>query len=252
MADHPHVSIGGHDVEVAPPAGGGKAPLMARAASVGAGGPRVEGAPYHYALKIDPHHPNVHLKTKAHWIIGWVPPPAKKGHKRTFIASRRWVQHGFARYWGYVEFDGRKHHGWIDGVHVEAHRTKTKKKTGSYEAYRHMVHGMMKRAWRYRSHAHHKIPVRAMLRSTDTELHLYHNPKISAENLAETMVRPKHANGFVFTVRYASASWMLVHHGKGHTWHFVHASYKDLEINHGLHERDKETQTMKFLPAAWA
>lgn len=109
----------------------------------------------------------------------------------------------------------------------------------------------MKRAWRYRSTAHHKIPVQALFQTNASEVKLYHNRKANAENLAVTVPRPK-KHGFYFTVRWASSSWILVAHGGGHGWFFLQASYKHLKLNPTLPERKNETRTMTLLPPAWA
>jgi hypothetical protein len=253
MAVNPNVSIGGHTVEVGPGAGG-KHQVFAAAPAVSGSGGAPAGSTCSYTLRINPYHPNVHLKTRAHWIIGWVPPPSKGNKYRNFYASRVWVSKGVTRYWGFVKFDGKKHHGWIDGLHFESHKERSKQKAGSYDAYRRVVRKMMKRAWRYLGKKHSN-PVNALLVTGAPEIKLYHNPIENQENLAETVKRAKHAKGFSFSIRYASDTWMLVHHGDGHTWHFLKASYKDVNFNPGAHERDrKETQmlTQKTIPPAWA
>lgn len=254
MESNPKVFVGGHALEMAPGAGG-KRQVMARAASVGSRGGTPVGTECNYSLKIKPDHPNVHLKTKAHWIIGWVPPPEKGGKRRSFYASRRWVNNGFVRYWGFVTFDGRRHYGWIDHMHVGTRKGKGSKRPGSYDDYRNGVIKLMQRAWRYRSPEHHKIPVNALIRSDASEVTLYKNRKASKENFAATVKKKKKgARGFKFAIRYASKSWILVKYGSGHEWYFLQASYKNIELNPTLPERNKETQTMtpKIIPPAWA
>ncbi|MEP7122952.1 MAG: hypothetical protein ABJE95_18640 [Byssovorax sp.] len=253
MSVNPSVSLGGHVVEVGPGAGG-KHQIFAAAPAVGSAGGALAGSPCSYTLRIKPDHPNVHLKTKAHWIIGWVPPPAKGVRYRSFHAARVWHLNGITRYWGFVKFDGEKHHGWIDGIHLESHKEKSTEKPGSYEAYRLKVRKLIKRAWRYLGE-NHKKPVNAMFVTSAEVMKLYHNPIENEENLADTVHRAKNAKGFLVAVRYASDTWLLVHRGGGHEWNFLKASYKDVDFNPGAHERDRhETQmlTMKSIPPAWA
>jgi hypothetical protein len=253
MENNPKVFVGGHALEMEPSAGG-KRQVMAYTASAQSRGGTPAGTPCHYSLKIKPDHPNVHLKTKAHWIIGWVPPPEKHGKKRTFYAARRWVNNGFVRYWGFVTFDGQRHYGWLDHLHLENHKGKGSQKPGSYDDYRNGVISLMKRAWRYRSKEHHKIPVNALIRSTALEVKLYKNRKASEANLAATVKKKHGAHGFNFAIRYATKTWILVKYGSGHEWYFLKASYKHVELNPKRPERDKETQTMtpKIIPPAWA
>jgi hypothetical protein len=252
MATNPKVFVGAHALEIAPSASGGS-DLKAHAASVESIGGAAAGTACNFTLKINPHHPNVHLKTKAHWILGWVPPPEKKGHKRTFFVGRQWQNNGFWRYWGFVTFGGRKHYGWVDHVHFEKRRGKSTKKPGSYDAFRGSVHNLMKRAWRYRGEFH-KVPVLAEFPTAGAEVNLYNN-RDAGEAPAVVVKRPKD-HPFRFAVRWAGKGWILVAHGGGHGWYFIQASYKTIKLNptKKLHKRDKQTQTMtpNMIPPSWA
>jgi hypothetical protein len=108
--------------------------------------------------------PNAHLKTRAHWVLGWIPPLEPKPHSnpkldgefkgRLFYAYRVWKDNG-TRYWGYVEFDGKKCFGWIDPQNYKVTSKKLQKKSAEavqkmYSAYRSQTLKRMKKAWRYR------------------------------------------------------------------------------------------------------
>ncbi len=103
--------------------------------------------------------PNAHLKTRAHWILGWIPPrePAAD-HRfvgRNFIALRQWTTPtGFVRYWGYVVFDKRKNWGWVDQGNYKVLRSGPRHGAGQvsadYARYTERTLDLMQVAWRYR------------------------------------------------------------------------------------------------------
>jgi len=231
---------------------------MARAASTGMrGGPPV-GSPCRVALKLKDDHPNIHLKTKAHWILGWVPPPSRRGQKRVFQAAYRWDHRGFVRYWGFVTFHGKRHYGWVDALHFTRERKKRTQKPGPYERYRAQVHDLMRTAWRYRKRTQrdesNKIPVRMLFKTRDDEVTLYKNrDDTRAENIAITLKRPKKADGISVFVRWASRGWILVKApGDGHEWYFLKGSHRDLELDAPRDELGpRRTQKLRP-PPAWA
>ena len=193
MAKESKVSVSGRRVGY--DAGvGDKYPMMVyRPDTSGAGGAPI-GTPVHYSMRIKEDHGNAHLKTKAHWIIGTVPPP-KEGKKRTFVAGRKWIHNGFVRYWGFVKWAGKRHYGWIDGLHLEKKKHKTALKVGSYDAYRKKVKRMMTRAWRYRKQyegdPRNAYPVAALLKTDRDELLLYSNPVESSDYVVDRVPHPK-------------------------------------------------------------
>ena len=192
---------------------------------------------------------NTHLKTKTHWVLGWVP-PEEDGGQRTFYAGRKWTfskgGDPFVRYWGYAEIDGRKCYGWIDeGTYrvVRGKKASASKKPKSYDAYKRRVNRMMKAAWRYRNTTKlakelqvNKRPVRARLPSPETqkELPVYRNPwedGTAPKTPDAKLRRSKKAGGFVFSVRWAKDDWILINAGTGNEgWVFIKAAYKDIRI----------------------
>lgn len=258
MAKESKVSVSGRRVGY--DAGvGDKYPMMVyRPDTSGAGGAPI-GTPVHYSMRIKEDHGNAHLKTKAHWIIGTVPPP-KEGKKRTFVAGRKWIHNGFVRYWGFVKWAGKRHYGWIDGLHLEKKKHKTALKVGSYDAYRKKVKRMMTRAWRYRKQyegdPRNAYPVAALLKTDRDELLLYSNPVESSDYVVDRVPHPKDGKkrrgGFQISVRYANKKWILAHRGSGHTWYFIRASYEDLDINHRNDKDALRTQELHGVPPSWA
>lgn len=188
--------------------------------------------------------PNAHLKTKTHWVLGWVPPDGEG--PRYFYAGWRWERHskkgsgGFVRYWGYAEFDGRKNYGWIDqGTYEVTSRKWTRsRKPKPYDVYRAQVDRMMKAAWRYRNKEHqiNKRPVRALLPSPpgEKELPVYRNPwegGTAPRTPDPGIRRSNEAGGFILAVRWAMDGWILVKAGgKNEDWVFIKGSYRDLQI----------------------
>ncbi len=256
MPRKPDVFVGGTEIEA--PSSPGRGPVTARAAAVGMrGGPPV-GSPCRVQLKLKDDHPNIHLKTKAHWILGWVPPPAKKGQRRVFQAAYRWSHNGFIRYWGFVTFHGKRHYGWIDGLHFTTVRNERTQKPKPYGDYRAQVHDLMRAAWRYRKRTRkddsNKIPVRMFYETRADEITLYKNrDDTRAENVAMTLTRKKKAAGIQVFVRWASKGWVLIKApGDGHEWYFMKASYKDLVLRAPTDDLGKRVTQRLRPPPAWA